>query len=76
MRDLFRLVMPLDEAPAIFCDERVFHLPSLKVDGDPCAIAFGPARAHSLKCLPNSEQRLIGTLQTLVVFVYFLRAQR
>jgi hypothetical protein len=64
--------MPLDETPAVFCDESVLHLPALKVDGDPGALALGPTRPHALKGLSDGEQRLVGTLQTLVVFVDFL----
>jgi hypothetical protein len=58
-RDLLT-VPPGDEAVAVLCDECVLHLPPLKIDGDPGALALGPARAHALEGETDGEQGAVG----------------
>lgn len=70
---MLRIVLPLEETPTILCDESMLHLPSLKIDGHPSALAVRPARPDALKGVPNGKQRLVRTLQTLIILEYFLR---
>ena len=71
-----RVLVPGDAGPTVLGDERVIHLPPLKVDGDPGAPALRPARPHALERVPDGEQRLVGAFQPLVVLVYILAQKK